>query len=95
MADSAVDQTINSPGRGGRQTVLGYLAISGVVLLLMMLLGFLMRLGQGGLIAVDRSGRVAMPFNTDGMKRGVVRASNSIRSECSAREMKTLWPLIT
>lgn len=50
MADSSVDQTIHAPGRGGRQTVLGYLAISGVVLLLMMLFGFLMRLGQGGLI---------------------------------------------
>ncbi len=30
--------------------------------------------GGGGLIAVDRAGRVAMPFNTAGMKRGVVHA---------------------
>ena len=29
--------------------------------------------GQGGLIAVDRHGTVAMPFNSGGMKRGVVR----------------------
>jgi isoaspartyl peptidase/L-asparaginase-like protein (Ntn-hydrolase superfamily) len=29
--------------------------------------------GDGGLIAVDREGHVAMPFNGGGMKRGVVR----------------------
>ncbi|KZC00441.1 Isoaspartyl peptidase [Methylobacterium radiotolerans] len=29
--------------------------------------------GRGGLIAVDARGRVAMPFNTEGMYRGVVR----------------------
>lgn len=29
--------------------------------------------GDGGLIAVDRDGNVAMPFNSGGMKRGVVR----------------------
>jgi isoaspartyl peptidase/L-asparaginase-like protein (Ntn-hydrolase superfamily) len=29
--------------------------------------------GDGGLIAVDRAGNVAMPFNSGGMKRGVVR----------------------
>jgi L-asparaginase/beta-aspartyl-peptidase (threonine type) len=29
--------------------------------------------GNGGLIAVDREGQVAMPFNSEGMKRGVVR----------------------
>ncbi len=28
--------------------------------------------GKGGVIAVDRDGNVAMPFNTDGMVRGVV-----------------------
>ncbi len=28
--------------------------------------------GKGGVIAVDRAGNVAMPFNTDGMVRGVV-----------------------
>jgi len=33
--------------------------------------------GQGGLIAVDRNGQVAMPFNTYGMKRGVVRAGGT------------------
>ena len=27
--------------------------------------------------------------------RGVVRASSSIRSECSAREVQTFWPLTT
>ena len=30
--------------------------------------------GRGGLIALDRSGAVALPFNTDGMYRGVIRA---------------------
>lgn len=29
--------------------------------------------GDGGLIAIDREGHVAMPFNSGGMKRGVVR----------------------
>lgn len=29
--------------------------------------------GDGGLIAVDRDGHVAMPFNSGGMKRGLVR----------------------
>ena len=29
--------------------------------------------GDGGLIAVDRDGNVALPFNSGGMKRGVVR----------------------
>lgn len=30
--------------------------------------------GQGGVIAVDARGNVAMPFNTEGMYRGVIRA---------------------
>ena len=29
--------------------------------------------GNGGLIAINRNGQVAMPFNSGGMKRGVVR----------------------
>jgi beta-aspartyl-peptidase (threonine type) len=29
--------------------------------------------GDGGLIALDRGGRIAMPFNTEGMYRGYVR----------------------
>jgi L-asparaginase / beta-aspartyl-peptidase len=33
--------------------------------------------GTGGLIAVDRSGRIAMPFNTEGMYRGHVRADGT------------------
>lgn len=32
--------------------------------------------GRGGLIAVDARGRVAMPFNTAGMYRGLVRAGD-------------------
>ena len=34
--------------------------------------------GTGGLIAIDRSGRMALPFNTEGMYRGYVRASGKI-----------------
>ena len=34
--------------------------------------------GDGGLIAVDRLGNVAMPFNTRGMKRGVVRLDGKV-----------------
>jgi beta-aspartyl-peptidase (threonine type) len=34
--------------------------------------------GEGGVIALDRQGRVATPFNTNGMIRGVVRADGKI-----------------
>jgi beta-aspartyl-peptidase (threonine type) len=34
--------------------------------------------GKGGFIALDRQGNLAMPFNTDGMFRGVIRASGDI-----------------
>ncbi|MFN3595744.1 MAG: isoaspartyl peptidase/L-asparaginase family protein [Rubricoccaceae bacterium] len=34
--------------------------------------------GTGGVIALDREGRVAMPFNTEGMYRGYVTASGQI-----------------
>ncbi len=33
--------------------------------------------GDGGVIAVDRQGNVAMPFNSNGMYRGAVRADGS------------------
>ncbi len=36
--------------------------------------------GTGGLIAVDRAGRVALPFNTRGMYRGVVGADGAART---------------
>jgi beta-aspartyl-peptidase (threonine type) len=29
--------------------------------------------GRGGLVALDRRGNVALPFNSEGMYRGVVR----------------------
>jgi L-asparaginase / beta-aspartyl-peptidase len=35
--------------------------------------------GTGGLIALDRAGNVAMPFNTEGMFRGVLRANGTVR----------------
>ncbi len=34
--------------------------------------------GKGGLIALDRHGNIAMPFNTEGMFRGVIRANGEI-----------------
>jgi beta-aspartyl-peptidase (threonine type) len=34
--------------------------------------------GKGGFIALDRRGNIAMPFNTEGMFRGVIRASGEI-----------------
>ncbi|MEJ7743972.1 MAG: isoaspartyl peptidase/L-asparaginase [Nocardioidaceae bacterium] len=34
--------------------------------------------GEGGLIAVDAHGNVAMPFNSEGMYRGFVTADNEI-----------------
>jgi len=37
--------------------------------------------GDGGVIAIDRLGNVAMPFNTAGMMTGVVRADGQIRLE--------------
>ena len=36
--------------------------------------------GTGGLIAVDRAGRVALPFNTRGMYRGTVDADGAVRT---------------
>ncbi len=36
--------------------------------------------GTGGFIAVDRSGRVSLPFNTRGMYRGVVDADGAART---------------
>jgi L-asparaginase / beta-aspartyl-peptidase len=36
--------------------------------------------GRGGLVAVDRGGRLALPFNADGMYRGYVRAAGAIRT---------------
>lgn len=37
--------------------------------------------GEGGLIAVDRLGNVALPFNSDGMYRGFITASGAITVE--------------
>ncbi|HTD67333.1 MAG TPA: isoaspartyl peptidase/L-asparaginase [Candidatus Limnocylindria bacterium] len=34
--------------------------------------------GKGGFIAMDARGNIAMPFNTDGMFRGVIRANGEI-----------------
>lgn len=36
------------------------------------------RKGEGGVIALDRNGNVAMPFNSEGMYRGVVKADGTI-----------------
>lgn len=37
--------------------------------------------GEGGLIAVDAHGHITTPFNSEGMKRGVLTAEGEIRSE--------------
>lgn len=37
--------------------------------------------GEGGLIAVDREGRIATPYNSQGMKRAVLTVDGRIRSE--------------
>ncbi|MBV8594378.1 MAG: isoaspartyl peptidase/L-asparaginase, partial [Caulobacteraceae bacterium] len=37
--------------------------------------------GDGGLIAVDAEGRIATPFNSQGMKRAVLTADGDIRSD--------------
>ncbi len=37
--------------------------------------------GDGGLIAIDKNGEVAMPFNTEGMYRGTVTADGKIKVE--------------
>jgi beta-aspartyl-peptidase (threonine type) len=34
--------------------------------------------GEGGLVAVDRNGRIAMPFNSDGMYRGCVSPDGEV-----------------
>ena len=41
----------------------------------------------------DEGGKPSVRFFT--WSRGVVRASSSIRSECSARLVQTFWPLTT
>jgi beta-aspartyl-peptidase (threonine type) len=37
--------------------------------------------GTGGLIAIDRQGNIAMPFNTEGMYRGSIDAAGNLRVE--------------
>lgn len=41
--------------------------------------------GDGGLIALDRNGNFAMPFNTTGMFRGYVREDGAITTEIYAK----------
>ena len=36
--------------------------------------------GRGGVVAVDRGGRLALPFNADGMYPGYVRADGAVRT---------------
>ena len=42
--------------------------------------------GDGGVIAVDASGKIAMPFNTAGMYRGWIRSSGERRTDIFAAE---------
>jgi beta-aspartyl-peptidase (threonine type) len=34
--------------------------------------------GDGGLIALDKNGNIAMPFNTEGMYRGAITSDGKI-----------------
>lgn len=44
-------------------------------------LGMVKRLGgQGGMIVIDRSGTVSMPFNSEGMYRGMRKSNTSVRT---------------
>jgi L-asparaginase / beta-aspartyl-peptidase len=44
-------------------------------------LGLVKRLGgSGGMIVIDKSGSVTMPFNTEGMYRGLRRSNGSVRT---------------
>lgn len=45
--------------------------------------------GDGGVVAVDRAGRVAMPFNTRGMYRGVVGPDGVARTAVWREEPRT------
>jgi beta-aspartyl-peptidase (threonine type) len=46
--------------------------------------------GRGGLIAVDRAGNVTLPFNTEGMYRGVARVARRPTSGSTADMAKTV-----
>jgi beta-aspartyl-peptidase (threonine type) len=37
--------------------------------------------GTGGMIAIDKSGKIALPFNTSGMYRGYVDANGKFVTE--------------
>ena len=37
--------------------------------------------GDGGLIALDKNGNIAMPFNTEGMYRGAITADGKVEIE--------------
>jgi cytochrome c oxidase subunit 1 len=52
MTDTTSSESSGPSSPGGRQTVLAYLGISGIVLLLLMLFGFLMRLSQGEVLTL-------------------------------------------
>jgi len=44
--------------------------------------------GSGGLIAVDGQGHVALPFNCEGMYRGVVAADGRLRTAIHREEFR-------
>jgi beta-aspartyl-peptidase (threonine type) len=46
--------------------------------------------GDGGVIALDRKGNVASPFNTPGMLFGVARQGSPIRVQGWSREGRVL-----
>lgn len=49
--------------------------------------------GRGGLIAVDAQGRIAMPFNTEGMYRGLVRLGEAPQTAIFAEFLPVSRPV--
>lgn len=46
--------------------------------------------GRGGLVALDRDGRFALPYNSDGMYRGWLAADGSVHT--AIHDAWTVWP---
>lgn len=56
-------------------------------------LGMVKRLGgRGGMIMIDRSGTVAMPFISDGMYRGMRRSNSSVRTGIHREDVQRRLP---
>ncbi|MDB6127816.1 MAG: isoaspartyl peptidase/L-asparaginase, partial [Verrucomicrobia bacterium] len=49
--------------------------------------------GKGGLIAIDARGRIALPFNTEGMYRGWIDPEGNVHT--AIYESAQTWPAIS